>query len=296
MKKVVLCFAHKDPDLINTQIKQFLFSGNTDIYIHIDSKSVSMKDRIVEDPHVFYINNNISITWGDDSMMRALFNSWNEIFHAGKEYDYFIITTGQDLVVKNNLDAFLLNNNGKIWIDACEQDAWRRRILSYTFPRFFCKDLSKKKYIFTRILRSLYFRTLSLGLAPKRKLSFDISQIKFYYSFNWSVMPFYVFQYCVNFLNDNPSFKEVFLNTILPEDSFLGTLLMNSPYKKDVVINQSNQCITQTFHYPFTVHPKILTVDDIPQIESSNCFFARKFDSQIDSAVIQYFSNKVINN
>ena len=295
MRKAVLCFVHKDPDLINTQIRQFLSVGNTDIYIHLDSKAVGMKVNIIEDPHVFYISNSISITWGDDSMMRALFNSWKEIFLAGKNYDYFIMTTGQDLIVKNNLDAFLLNNNGKIWIDSCEQDSWRRRVLSYKFPKMFCKDLSKNKYIFTRIFRSLYFRTLSLGLAPKRKLSFDISQIKFYYSFNWSLMPFSVFQYCVKYLEANPSFKEIFLNTILPEDSFLGTLIMNSPYRKDVVLSHGNHCVTQTFHYPFTVHPKILTVDDIPQIESSDCYFARKFDSKIDQTVIQYFKNKVIN-
>ncbi|PIQ21587.1 MAG: hypothetical protein COW65_08230, partial [Cytophagales bacterium CG18_big_fil_WC_8_21_14_2_50_42_9] len=34
--------------------------------------------------------------------------------------------------------------------------------------------------------------------------------------------------------------------------------------------------------------PKVLTVDDVPEILHSNCLFARKFDDKVDEAVITH--------
>lgn len=295
MRIAVLCFAHKDPDLLNVQISQFIVNNEeTDIYIHLDAKSLWMKDLIKKSEHVIFISNPVSVSWGDDSMMKALILSWNEIRLENRHYDYFIMTTGQDLVVKKGLKEFLLANRGKIWIEAEEQDKWRKRVLTYKFPKVFCRDLSSPNYIFLRILRSVYFRLLRLNIFPKRKLKFDLNALTVYYSFNWSVMPYNVFEYCSDYIFNNSDFRQIFLNTILPEDSFLGTLIMNSPFKDDVVMLSMRKTATQTFHYPFSVHPRILSMDDVHNIESSDCFFARKFDSKVDGKVIKYFRDTII--
>lgn len=297
MRKAVLCFAHKDACLLNTLLEQFICNNqDTDIYIHLDKKSEYLKTEIVENARVIFIKDNVSITWGDDTMMRALFNSWNQIFNSGKTYDYFIMCTGQDLLVKEDLDKFLLENNGKIWLDTTLKDDWGKRLISRTFPRFICCDVSSKHKLHPlRVYRSLYCRLVHNGIMPKRKMNYNIDHMKFYYSFNWSMMPYEVFIYCYNFLTSNPGFKELFLNTILPEDRFLGTIIMNSQYSKDVVWdNDESWSRTQTYHSPFVIHPKVLTMGDIEEIEASNCYFARKFDSSVDLDVIKYFKNKVL--
>ncbi len=297
MRIAVLCFAHKDPELLNVQIAQFTEnSDDVDFYIHLDAKSLWMKDSIKKGEHVFFVSNPVSVTWGDDSMMKALFNSWEDIRSKNRLYDYFIMTTGQDLIVKSGLKKYLSANRGKIWIDAEEQDSIRKQVLAHKFPKVFCRDLSKHSCLPLRILRSIYFRLLKFHGIPKRNLNFDLSSLKFYYSFNWSVMPYNVFEYCLDYISNNPDFKQIYLNTILPEDSFLGTLIMNSPYKDNVVLLSTRKTATQTFHYPFSVHPRVLSMIDIHEIESSNCYFARKFDSKVDFEVIEYFRDKIINN
>ena len=295
MKKAVLCFAHRSPEILNVQLRQLLHNTEcTDIYIHLDLKSMWMKDEIIQSPHIYYIKNNVDITWGDDSMMRALFNSWEEIRISRRSYDYFIMTTGQDLLVREDIDEYLIQNKGKIWLDASEQNNWRQLVLKYKFPKSFCRDLSPAKYFLIRALRSLYYRCLRYGIAPQRKLEFDLSSIKLYYSFNWCIMPFDVFEYCSQYINENEAFRAIYQNTILPEDSFLATLIMNSPHHSKVVLNDDMSFVTNTYHSAFTVHPKVLTMDDIDAIAASKCLFARKFDERIDLDVINYYKDRII--
>ena len=41
-------------------------------------------------------------------------------------------------------------------------------------------------------------------------------------------------------------------------------------------------------------HPLVWTVDDIPELDASDAFIARKFDLSIDSGVLDYFDHKTI--
>ena len=125
-------------------------------------------------------------------------------------------------------------------------------------------------------------------------MNIDISQMRFYYSFNWSVMPYSVFNECVRILQDNSDYKKLYADTYLPEDGFLATIIMNSKYAKDVVWSNDTESYSLTYHSPFIVHPRIYTREDISEIENSPCYFARKFDSKVDSGVIEYFKNKIV--
>lgn len=301
MRKAILCFAHKDVSLLNTLIDQCLHrtGGETDFYIHLDQKSEHIKVNIRKSPHVIFIQNNVSVIWGDDSMMRALFNSWTEIFATGKVYDYFIMCTGQDLLVKPNIDDFLEKNRGKIWLDATKADVWRQRCIKAWWPTFMCRDLSTlPRWNWRRILRGSYTTLLEkYGIFIPKKIHHDLSAWTLYYSYNWSIMPYEVFLYCQNFIDKNPAYRALYLNSRLPEDGFLASLILNSPYKEQVQWDGYRQEWTATQHYrtDFYVHPKVFDSSDISEIDQSPCYFARKFDSCVDSKVIEYYRNKVIN-
>lgn len=299
MRKAILCFAHKDPVTLNTLIDQSLYktNGQTDFYIHLDKKSEHLKDLIRKSSNVFYIQNNVSVTWGDDTMMRALVNSWKEIFSKGKDYEYFIMCTGQDLMVKSGLDEFLENNKGGIWIDAKEGDVWRKRYIKAWWPAVISRDLSRyPRWNYRRLIRGIYTTLVNKNIYIPRRLSYDISKLTFYYSYNWSIMPYGVFVYCYEFIRDNPDFVKMYLNTRVPEDGFLGTLIMNSPYKNDVQFNgrKDGWTATQTYHTDIYIHPRTFDNSDIIDIDNSNCYFARKFDSAVDASIIEYYRNKVI--
>ena len=300
MRKAILCFAHKDVNLLNTLIDQCLYNtnGETDFYIHLDKKSEELKPGVRQSPNVIFINQNVSVTWGDDTMMRALYNCWSEIYASGKEYDYFIICTGQDLLVKPDLDKFLEENKGKIWLDARESNQWRQRVVKAWWPTFVSRDLSKyPRWNWRRLFRGTYVQLLiRFGIYVPKRITYDLSDWTLYYSYNWSIMPYEVFKYCQEFVSANPSYRDLYLNSRLPEDGFLASLIMNSPFKDNVQWNgyRNNWTATQTYRTDFYVHPKIFDMSDVVDIDNSPCYFARKFDSNLDAEVIEYYRNKVI--
>lgn len=296
MRKLVLCFAHKDPYLINTQIEQLLANGSdTDIYIHLDKKSEKLKSEIIQNEHVFFIKNSVSVKWGDDTMMKAVFASFDEIAHNGKTYDWFIITTGQDLLVKKGLDNFLNANPGKVFLDARSDKPSIPILLTHKVPSFLCNDsYSLPFYHPKRLMMSLYFRLIKYNIIPKKQIEYDTSKLKFMYSFNWSVMPYKVFSSCADFLSTNPHYKKLYQRTLLPEDGFLATLIINSQYAGDIVWKDEIHTRSLTFHDEFDVHPKVIRISDVDEIKNSDCYFARKFDSKIDKQVIEYYKHLII--
>lgn len=306
MKRAVLCIAHKAPEQLNVLIKQFLADApETDIYFHVDKKAEKIKDSIMKHPQVFFIQNNHSITWGDDSTVRMLVDAFSEIVSHGKQYDYFQICTGQDLMVRPGLDRFLEENRGKIYLDTSKIERYVRSLLFYSYPKIFQKDLSHNIILHDMMLA---FTLLTrLHLVPKKKVRYaDAENVDLYYSFNWSFMPYEVLCYIDTFLKNNPTFLDLYRNTRLPEDGFLGTLIMNSPYRDAVVWEKELDCdfykygavrraVSLTFMRNLIgVHPPFLTCEDIADIENSQNFMARKFDIGAAPDVVDYFLKKIV--
>lgn len=304
MKRAVLCIAHKAPEQLNVLARQILAdSPETDIYFHIDKKAEHIKAQIMEHPNVHFIHRSHSITWGDDSNVRMLVDAFHEIVSQGKDYEYFQICTGQDLMVRPGLDAFLEENKEKIYIDVHKNDRYIKNLLVHNYPKAFCKDLGTGFWAYCELAYTIATR---VGLIPRKKIRFDVSKLDFYASYNWSFMPYEVLRYIVAFLDSNPGFLDLYWNTRTPEDGFLGTLILNSPYRENVVWKpeMDHKIVRRepvyrgeslTFmkgidgsHVPF------LTEADITIIENSGCFMARKMDMAKNPDVVQYFVSKIV--
>ena len=305
MKRAILCIAHKEPQQLNVLARQLLAdSPESDIYFHIDKKAEAIKKDIIQHPHVHFIQNSHSITWGDDSCVRMLVDAFDEIVGYGREYDYFQIVTGQDLVVKPGLDKFLEENRGSIFIDMHKDDRHIKNILRHKYPKAFCKDHSKSIMFYVVLAYTLMTR---MWLIPKKKIRYDIKKLDFICSFNWSMMPYEVLLYIQKFLKENPGFLDMYWDTLNPEDGFMGTIIMNSPYRDNVVWREEldreilprgpvRRAESQMFMKKFIgPHPPFLTMEDIPVIEASGCYMARKFDISKNPDVVAYYENLIVN-
>lgn len=306
MKRAVLCIAHKGPEQLNVLARQILAdSPDTDIYFHIDKKADHIKSAIMEHPNVYFIQRNHSITWGDESTVRMLLDAFDEIISANKPYEYFQICTGQDLMVRPGLDTFLEENRGNIYIDLHKNDRYIKNLLTHYYPRLFRKDHSTHKIM--NLIMLAYTIMTRIGLIPKKKIRFDYKGTDFYASYNWSFMPYEVLCYVHRFLKENDGFLDLYWDTRLPEDGFLGTLIMNSPYRSNVVFKPElddevvgrvsvRRGESQTFMKKLNgSHPPFLTMEDVQEIRDSGCFMARKFDMSRNPDVVEYFDKLIVN-
>lgn len=299
MNKAVLVLAHKDPEQINMLIKQLLHDANglTDIYIHLDKKNEGMGEQIIKDSHVKYIANNSVITWGDESMVRALLKCFKELLQYKDKYEYLQICTGQDLMIKKGLDAYLDEHRGTIYLDTHEHEKYVKNMLWHNYPKCFKKDLKSRVALW---LDEKYVRLSRHKWFPKKKINLDIDSIKYYTSYNWGFYPFEVIEYISNFAEENTEFMKLYNNSKNPEDGFLGLIIMNSKYSDRVIFKPWVHCprsVSLTYLSPVTgsgCHFSAMTMNEIEKMDESDCFMARKFDINQDREVVKYYYEKVM--
>lgn len=113
-------------------------------------------------------------------------------------------------------------------------------------------------------------------------------------------IPDMVMKYITDEYNANGKEIRNLSHSITPEETFFHTMIMNSPYGKDIVVNPIEQRTQNCLIYvhftddysgkgdkPFNGHPYILTIDDFQMLKDmDDWMFARKFDQNIDSEIL----------
>lgn len=291
MRKAAIITVYNNPEQLNTFIKQLLSDNSTEVFIHLDKKHQTIKPQIYTNEHVNFIKNNVDVEWGGYSFLMAIVNSFKEVVEFG-EFEHVILCSGQDIMVRNDLDTFLEQHKEQIFIDSWEDDKTRRAFLLHKWPQRYFKIIDTKLSL-TRIMRMLRIKLFCTGLPiAKRKVSYDVSGITFYKNWFWSCIPFDVIKWIVLFMEENPDYIDVFKGFVA-EEGFIATTIMLSPYKDWIKFDEKGKSYSLTYRKPsINNHPPVLTADDIEDIEKSGKFFARKIDEKVDLSIINYFAKK----
>jgi hypothetical protein len=282
---------HKNPEQVNMFIDQLISEELADVYVHIDKKNYEeLNGKIIKNPNVKVLDKNINCEWGDISQIDTTILLLREVLASRYKYDFVCLRSGQDLLVKNGFKDFLLNNKGNIYMMA-------RKIQS--------KDLGPMKIRWPKVLRRRYnslhlYRTYRKILLILYRIGINIfpnfndwpKDFSFYSGSQWFTIPSEVASYIIEFLDQNEWFYTFYKNSLVPDEWFFHTLIMNSPFKSKVVNN--NLLLLKWGETIKTRNsPQDLKIEDIKLIEESKQFFARKFDRKIDQTVVEYFTSSV---
>lgn len=282
---------HKNPDQVNKFIKQLISEEQADVFVHIDKRNYQgIYERILKSPNVKVLHQCGICEWGDISQVDSTIRLLREVVASKHEYDFVCLRSGQDLLVKEGFKDFLKNNKNKIFMTLGEVGKFNSGLMEVSWPKFTRKRFANlhPARFFRIIILSLYRRGINLFPNPN-KLPKEYSLYK---GSQWFSLPFEVAQYIIKFLDENEWFYKYFEKSLVSDQWFFHTLIMNSPYKIDVIDNN-----LLFLKWGETVSsqnsPQELTNEDIKLIEESDHYFARKFDENIDGTVIDYFANKV---
>ncbi|MDD3876100.1 MAG: beta-1,6-N-acetylglucosaminyltransferase [Bacteroidales bacterium] len=97
-------------------------------------------------------------------------------------------------------------------------------------------------------------------------------------------------EYIINYHDNNKKIIDFFRYTMLPDETYIQTILLNSEYKKDVINNNLR-------HINFegnTFHPQIITTNHLQELKCSDAFFARKFDEKTDTNIIELIERELL--
>lgn len=285
---------HKNPDQVNMFLQQLLTDEQADIYIHINKKNLDeIEGRLIRDPRILMTSENAVVNWGDVSLVDAMLILLREVVASGKKYDFVCLRSGQDMMVRKGYKEYLAANKGKSFmsmeeIDFRSEDA---AFLRVKWPKATTKmyDSLHPCRILRVALRKLYGMRINV-LPKKENVS---SRMRLYLGYMWFCISWEMAEYMADFIEKNPWYYEAFKDGLVPDRLFFNTLAMDSTLA-DTVVN-----VHQTYEYwgssyKNSNHPVVFTMENIDELEKTDCFFARKFDSGVDREVIEYFMKKIV--
>ncbi|KAF6565399.1 hypothetical protein G9G63_09585 [Paenibacillus sp. EKM202P] len=120
-----------------------------------------------------------------------------------------------------------------------------------------------------------------------------LPEIEPYRASQWKILSRQAAQYSV----DSPmayQLQDYFRVSLMSDESYFPTVLLNSDIEKQIRNNNYrflNMKVTNEGFY----RPDILTEAYLPHLNSTDAFFARKFDDEIDNGIISILENRVLN-
>jgi hypothetical protein len=278
MRIAHIIIAHKYPMQLERLVKR-LQHPNSDIYIHIDRKTdITDFQNLSMHPSVRFVKKRIKVNWGGNSTLLAMTNSLLEAICINPNYEFINLVSGQDYPLQSaqKLYDFFLKNKGHNFIsyDESKESAWWQAAAA-RYERYHFTDSSiQGKYLIQKIINWVF---------PSRQLPENL-QLHGSSKSAWWTISGECGRYIASEISSNKSLIR-FLKYCWGTDEFaVASLIMNSKFRH-TTINNNLRYIDWS---EGNAHPKLLTIVDIPMLIQSNALFARKFDENTDSGVLDY--------
>lgn len=315
-----LILAHKNISQLKRLIRA-LKHKNIDVFVHVDKKwKISDKEisslLSENDGRVFICDNRISANLDSWSLVEATIELINKSKQYEKEsgikYRYMYLLSGQDYPIKSMDFIFntLIESYPKPIIDCTPYDKsnWIYHKFNNLPSELMINSLINKymkRGFFRKIIKLPFF--IFYKIAKSFHTTFDDLQkngCKLYGGSAWWILPDIIIDDLLEKYN-NPNNKCISLlkNTNTPEETFFQIMVMNSHFSNMVNVNSKDMvaqnCMTYAYFSdegkPFKGHPYIFTATDYKKIIKLPHLFARKFDDQIDSEILDLIDEKVLN-
>jgi len=277
-----LILAHHKPDQVAGLIDS-LDDDNTSFCVHFDAKSAIkglLRNKFASRKNVKVLQSDIDVNWGGYNMVAATL----KLMKAGisQKRGYLILLSGQDLAIKSNdhIRHFYEHSYGNQYMDysPLPSSSWALhggldRINYYWFVDQVGKEASFMLY--EGQIRSGFKRPFFSGLVP-------------YGGSQWWSLTMDCAEYILNFVRANRSFDDFMRYCLIPDELYFQNILLNSPLQSSVINDNLRYIDWQSG----PESPRILRSEDFPKMMTSDCLFARKFDTAIDSTIYSLIRNE----
>jgi hypothetical protein len=292
-KHAILVVAYRNIEQILEYID--LLDEDFYFYIHVDKKSNISKERIDklrENKNVKFVDSLYKVNWGGKKFIEVLLFLAKEAL-KDKNIKYIHTASESDLPLQSPkyIKEFFIKNDGKQFMDifSLPDDRWPNGGLDRFNKYHFYDQFNAKTKIGFKLIMSLLKLQDILGI--NRNSTKKLPPL--YGGSTWLSLSYSCMEYAVNFSEENLDFMDLLENTFAPEEVFFQTVLMQSPYKNDVV-DQHLFYIDWEFRNGNS--PAHLDVSDLEKLKVSEKLFVRKIQAPISddlkAKLIKYLKTK----
>jgi hypothetical protein len=312
MSKVLYLIAsHTNPEQV-LRLARTIRSNSPDSYIliHHDTASSELERsafKSLEQVHI--LEHPISVKWGEFSLVEMELYCIDWLFTRSIQFDWLVFLSGQDYPIKPivAIEQFLNTTDYDGFMEyflATEPPLqptqaglhWKQ---DTGFKRFFYQYYSLpgstqfKSLLFRlgRLINPLQsLMTLSvdrhsakLGIRCKTPFN-DIFQC--YAGSQWHTLSYRCIEYIHRFVQQNPAIVNHYRRTLIPDESFFQTILLNQSSLN--ILNDNKRYIAWNGS-----KPAILRTRDFDRLVHSDCHFARKLDLTIDAQLFDQLDQQI---
>lgn len=260
---------------------ELLDDARNDVFLHIDIKTQPPPAIMEYRPEwsTFKTIPSREVFWADYSQVRVTLDLLRQATGQGV-HTYYHLLSGADLPLKSmdHIHEYFSCQTTE-FVGVVPNETWYsvRRV---AYNHFFT---ASSHYRTSKLLkgcdRLLEYLQRGLGVNRLRRYA----NLAIYDGWTW----FSITHGCANFLLAQTSFIErLFARTIAPDELFMQTILMNSRYR-DKLHDQTSLERGSMRHIDWKRgRPYTFRKEDLDELRNSSCMFARKFDEQVDLAVV----------
>jgi hypothetical protein len=294
MTRIAYCLlVHKNPSQVNRLVRN-IYSSSDFFYVNVfgDDSANRWKKELgqFEGENFFVIFRNAN-AWGTFPLVDAMLDSMRKF--AFFDYDYYINLSGQCYPLKSTafIKKFLQNKNSVFmesfklpWVGWGKHGGLDRiQYYYYRNPVFVLF-----RFLLNKISRSTTFDRLRFIRIPRinKQLPYNLQP---YGGPMWFCLNKKCVDYILEYLKTREKMLVFFKHSLVPDEMFFQTIIMNSPMK-NIVVNDS-------LRYIYWVkkgkpHPAVLTINDTNALFSSSKLFARKFDISLDEKILDLIDDQ----
>jgi hypothetical protein len=208
--------------------------------------------------------------WGSFSLIQATLDAMQHFRRSG--YDYFINLSGQCYPLKTvpEIKSTLAMGNGIGYLE-CNPLPWSRWV--------------DEKGGFDRVYRSWYkpFKTLDKISIPRLSKNLPL-EMRPYGGSQWFCLPKRHVDHVLELTKQHPEIVAFFKRALIPDELFFQTILMNSPYREEIKVDDNLRFID--WNKRCVPLPATMLSEDLERILGTGKLFARKFDPAMDGTVL----------
>lgn len=225
MKIAYLFFAYKNPRLIQRSI-DLLGCDDCSFFIHIDGKIDIHRFASLHGDNVHFTRERITVHWAEFTGVEAILLLIREALSNPVHFDYFVLMSGSEYPLRsgNYIRNFFAENRGREFITMSRIEAPGDPFLR----------LNTLRYPSTRPVLRLASRVLAkFGLA-RRDYRKHLGKLEPYSGITWWALSREACEFIVEFNRNDRVLKKFLQYTFAPEETYIHTILGNSPFKSNI--------------------------------------------------------------
>jgi hypothetical protein len=289
MHKAYIVLAHHQPEQLGRLI-QSLDDGRSEFFIHLDRASDPEPFRKALASHrTWSFVKNEHGGWGQLGIVKGTLHGLRAVVDCGRQFGMISLISGQDYPLRSNayFDHFFALNRGKIFMEffPLPAEVWPHGGMDRIHDYHFGDRRRRSRMKVSRWMTG----ACNASILFKRRFPRDL---KPFGGWQWWSMPMEAVNEILFFVARRPDFLRYHRWSLLPDEMFFQTILLNS-HSEWIGKNLVNNCLRFVdWDNANPATPATLTEKYLVPLLESKSLFARKFDLVRDSAILDRIDAK----